>query len=318
MPPQLIVKKKTATNTSKLKTDSIDADRSTTTGTECILCTLSFSFLSGSTTIPIITLCGHTKMCETCFNTANQTAINNNRLPSCPICRVVQFGLPLRVKPLNGDLHTRLKFTLKIEYNGHVTDSDLVLQIQCFMSITGKEIRDLANEILVQKNIYFPNDCRTVYFETSKKRIALHANTTLQDVGFDIKTDTLSIHEGFIELTSKIVQAKLLKLPRSPDVTFRLTIYSNSGSQTLKNLTFNATKTDSFFKIARHVFTYVFQDCDNQMRQILLQIGVVLLMPEMGFKYVLRTETVKQEHPLTLGDLKVSGATNHMYYCLGQ
>ena len=315
--PLSIVGKQTVTNTSRLKTESIDVDRSTTTTeTKCTICCLSY--LSGSKIIPIITSCGHTNMCASCFDKAKQFDMGKNKLPSCSLCRVVQFGSPLQVYRVKDDLHTRLEVTLKIEYNGHFTDRNLVLQIQCFMSTTGKEIRDLANEILVQKNIYFPNDCRTVYFETSKKRIALHANTTLQDVGFDIKTDTLSIHEGFIELTSKIVQAKLLKLPRSPDVTFRLTIYSNSGSQTLKNLTFNATKTDSFFKIARHVFTYVFQDCDNQMRQILLQIGVVLLMPEMGFKYVLRTETVKQEHPLTLGDLKVSGATNHMYYCLGQ
>ena len=318
--PLSIVGKQTATETSRLKTESIDVDRSTTTTeTKCTICCLSY--LSGSKIIPIITSCGHTNMCASCFDKAKQFDMGKNKLPSCSLCRVVQFGSPLQVYRVKDDLHTRLEVTLKIEYNGHFTDRNLVLQIQCFMSTTGKEIRDRANEILVQKNIHFPNTSRTVYFDTPFQHIPLHGNTTLQDVGFNVKTDTVSIHEGFIKLSSKIVQEKLLTLLPTPNDTFQLTI--NSASKGLNDVVFSVTKTDTLSQIARYIYVNLFERGDGRMRQLLTQIGLTLLLPEIGFKYVFRIQMEKKEiekleHSLTLEELKIGGLTNDLYYCFGQ
>ena len=59
-------------------------------------------------------------------------------------------------------------------------------------------------------------------------------------------------------------------------------------------------KTDTFFEIARHIFVQLYQGGDEQLRQILEQIGLMLVLPEIGFNYIYKKEMVNEEHLLTL------------------
>ena len=315
-PTSLDIRQHTPINDSKLEQESIDADRSIKpTGKQCAICLEMFSFLPESKIIPIITACGHTTMCKSCFYKTKETDVGNKKLPSCPFCRIIQFDSPLRVNEVKkDDLHT--SFTLMVKYNGRVTDTNQVLNISCSMSTTGAEIRDRANELLLKEKIIFPNSSRSVIFNTSLQQIRLHADTTLQDVGFKFKTDSISILEGSIKASSQIVKNKLENLLPSPNGTFRLSI--NTASHRLQKISINVKKTDTFFEIARHIFVQLYKGGDEQLRQILEQIGLMLVLPEIGFNYIYKKEMVNEEHLLTLEELKVGQATNHMFYGFGQ
>ena len=49
-------------------------------------------------------------------------------------------------------------------------------------------------------------------------------------------------------------------------------------------------------KSSRHIFVQLYKGGDEQLRQILEQIGLMLVLPEIGFNYIYKKEMVNEEH----------------------